>query len=259
MRFVVFAAIVLGVPSGLFVLLEPSSAEEAGPAMLALILLPSLAGALLARGLPREEVRRRSVVGGVGLAVGVTAAVVALSAVTGVATGAVRWLGTGTIGAAAGTLAASVVTSTLEELGWAAGGLRVARASLGRHAGLVALSVVWALWHPVVAAFAPAETVAMMFPRGDMFEPGPLIGFFVGLWAYRLLLTELRDQSASVWPAVAAHVTGNVLLGAPLGGGYASTPPEGPWWGFPSATGVFFAVAALVATWLVRRSAPRAP
>jgi len=255
LRFWLYVAMVLGLPSLTFVALQPTTHAEAEPGMLVLIVVPALAGFLVTRGLDRREPAAPwSVMRGVLLGSAVTLVIVGVSLALAVATGAARLTGEGAPEAAIGAIGAAVVTGTLEELGWAGGGLQVARNALGRWLGVGVLGLVWAAWHLQVAALAPAQTAASLFPRGDPFAPGPLVGFIFGCVAYRFLLTELRDASRSPWPAVAAHATGNIALGGLLAAGALVLPPEGPWVTFPSVNGIVFPIGALVAAALVHRA-----
>lgn len=244
-RFWALAVGVIGAPALAFAALAPADAEAAGPAMLVFLLSPALLANALAWGLPRRPARR--IGPAVGAAVAVTSGIIAVSALAAVAGGAL--VVGGEVDAAAGAAGAvsGAVTSTLEELGWAAGGIAVARASLGPRLGVVGLGVVWAAWHLVVAAMAPPEVVRGLFGTADSLGAARIGLFVLGCVAYRVVLTALRDRADAVWPAVAAHATGNVILGGLIGSGWARLAPDGPWVAFPGPTGVPFLVAAAVA------------
>ncbi|MEQ1571854.1 MAG: lycopene cyclase family protein, partial [Myxococcota bacterium] len=250
-RFWALTAGVIGGPALAFAALAPTDAATAGPAMLVFLLGPALVGNALAWGLPRLPARRAA--SAVGLAVGLTAAIIAVGALGAVAGGALVLGGKVDLAAALTGALGGALTSTLEELGWAAGGLTVARAGLGPRLGVLGLGLVWAGWHLVVAALGPPEVVLGLFGTA-----GPLgawrIGLFVaGCVAYRVLLTALRDRADAVWPAVAAHVTGNVLMGGLIASGWATLAPEGPWLLFPGPTGLpFLAATVAAAAWLRR-------
>lgn len=251
-RLLLFTAWVLGAPSLAFQVLAPTDAESAGPAMLVFILSPALAGFVLSRGLPGQpSTTNAQKLRGVGLAFVVTLTTILLSTGAAVALGA---LVRGTPAAGAGAaIASAFITSTLEELGWAAGGLAIVRAALPERVAIPTLGVVWACWHLVIAAFAPPEVAIGMFPLGTPFALA-LAGFVLGCVALRLLLTELRDRAGTVWAAAVGHVVGNVLLGALLGSGVLAFSPDGPWWAFPGPTGLVFFTLTMMAWRLVRRA-----
>lgn len=253
-RLLLFTAWVLGAPSLAFYVSAPTHAESAGPAMLVFILSPAIAGFVLSRGLKKQESSRpvTQKLAGLALAVGVTLTTYLASTIAAVASGAlVR--GTPAAGPGAGAAVASaLVTSTLEELGWAAGGLAIFRAALPERLAIPTLGVVWACWHLVVAAFAPPEIATGMFPLGSPFSL-LLPGFVLGCVALRLLLTELRDRAWTVWAAAAGHAVGNVILGALLGSGTLSFAPDVGWWAFPGPTGIVFFALTMSAWGLLRR------
>jgi len=248
-RFVAFVAAVLGLPAAAFLVVAPTDAETAGPPMLVFLATPALAAFLLSRGLPRPRTTPKPAL---LPAVGLTAALVTV-------TGAIAWAA-GTVGpgpgfdpsAAIGAVAVALITSTVEELGWAAGGTTVSRAALGPRVGVLALGLVWAAWHLVVAALAPPVTVGGMFGMGDL-TPARVTCFVLGVVVYRIVLTALRDRADALWPAAAAHATGNVVLGGALGSGALAFTPDGPWWAFPGPTGLPFLVGAAAIAVLLRR------
>ena len=245
-----------GAPTAAFLALAPVDAAAAGPAMLVFLLAPATGGFVFSRGLVRPPARAwgRPAL----LATLLAASLVGIGLLTGLVGGAVapgdRFdLAGGAAGAATG-----VVTSTLEELGWAAGGLAIARAAFGRQLGVFVLGALWAPWHLVVARFAPADQVLAMFGATAPLEEGRILAFVVGCVAYRALLTRLQDRADAIWPAVAGHVAGNVLAGGLFGSGLLRLVPDGPWAFFPGPTGLPFLIGTLAAVvWLDRR-APRA-
>ena len=256
LRFVVFAARTLGAPALAFLALAAQDAEAAGPAMLVLLLSPALAGFVLTRGLGPAP-SAGPTLPAVAVALGAMSAVIAVSALGAFAGGTLVAAGPF---APAGVFPGAVtglVTSTLEELGWGAGGLVLARRALGERAGVLALGLLWSAWHLVVAGLAPPAIVVGMFGTDHPLEPARLASFIAGCVAFRHLITLLQRRSNNVWPAVAAHATGNVLLGALLGSGVARLDPEGPWAWFPGPTGLPFIAATLVAIVVATRADAR--
>lgn len=253
-RWAAFSGAVIGLPAAAFFAVAasavgPVDAEAAGPAMLVFLATPAIAAFLLSRGL-RVALRPRRPA--LGRAVGLTAALVSVTA-------GIAWLA-GTLGpgpgldpqALVGALLGAVVTSTVEELGWAAGGTTIARAALGPKAGPIGLGVLWAAWHLVIAALAPAVIVTGMFGAGPLSAPR-MVCFVLGVVVYRVFLTALRDRADAWWPAAAAHVTGNVVLGGMIGSGAVMLTEDGPWWAFPGPTGVPFLLGAAALAAFARR------
>lgn len=256
LRYAAFALWTLGAPALAFLALAPKDANEAGPAMLVLLLSPALAGFVATRGLPTQPPGGPTLPA-VGLAFGVMCAVITVSTLGAFAGGAL--VPTGSF-VAAGALPGAItglVTSSLEELGWGAGGITLARRAFGPRVGVLSLGVLWAAWHLVVAALAPPAVVLGMFGTEHPLAPARVVAFIVGCVAFRILVTALRDRSNNVWPAVAAHATGNVLLGALVGSGVARIDADGPWALFPGPTGLPFLLAtAAAAALLLRRDDP---
>jgi membrane protease YdiL (CAAX protease family) len=107
---------------------------------------------------------------------------------------------------------AAVVTSifvqiitggTGEELGWRGFLLPRLRARIGSTAAVVAMSLLWALWH--VPAFYTPGMPHQSMPMGPMLTLTALFGVFLGALFYR--------AGDSVLPTMAAHISLNVILG----------------------------------------------
>ena len=249
LRFASFVTLVLGAPALAFRLLAPETAEAAGPAMLVFLLTPALAGWGLSLGVrPVPQARHPAVVAAIGISLAIVGASTAVSFAGG------SWVlgGTLNLSAAATGMVSGLLTSTFEELGWSAGGIRLARGALGPRAGVVGLGVVWACWHLVIATSAPAEVQLGMFGTDGPLGAPRVLAFVAGCVAYRVVLVALRDRADSVWPAVAAHAAGNVLLNAIIGSGWARLDPAASWVTFPGPTGLPFLAFTLAAVVGVR-------
>lgn len=254
-RYALLTAWVLGGPSLAFLALQPADEAAAGPAMLVFILAPATGAWLFSRGLPAVDAPADAPVGSTSaLAVRLMLGITLLNLPLALGTGALQ-AGPGfDPRGAIGGVVSGFLTSALEELGWAAGATRIARAAGGRDGGVFALGFVWAAWHLVVAAFAPPEAVRSMFGTDAALDAGRIASFVAGCVALRFLITALRDRADRLWPAVAAHATGNVVLGALIGGGLVRLDPAAPWWFFPGPTGVGFLALTLGALAWVRRA-----
>lgn len=241
-RFIGFVVGSVGLPALVFLVSRPYHAAEAQPAMLALLLSPVTFGWLTTRGFARSppSARPTTTLRAVGLALAVMGMLIMGSIAAAFAAGAMVLAGPAILGRGVAGAVMGMATSTLEELGWAAGGTALARGVAGPRLGIAVLGLVWAAWHLVVAGFAPPETVVGMFGTEHPFVPGRLISFVLAFVAFRFLLTTLRDRADNVWPAVAGHAFGNVLLGALLGSGWAKLVPDGPWVFFPGPAGSRF-------------------
>jgi len=260
LRFVLFTLLALGVPALAIALLPPGTADQPSLGMVVLIVMPMVAGFAVTRGLPRPERQGRAWLA-LGLAALLVLGIMAVTTPIGWLAGIVSWTGAPVaVGGAVAGLISALITSTLEELGWAAGGLRTARRGLGRTGGVIALGLVWGTWHLIPAALAPQDPITSgIFPLGSPFTPGVLVGFFAGVLAYRVLLTELQDLAGGrVWPAVVAHVAGNVWFGVLVGSGLLAFSAEGPWWAYPSIIGLPFVVLSALAALGVHRLRTRA-
>jgi membrane protease YdiL (CAAX protease family) len=248
LKFAVFVVSVL-VPSGALMAARDPQLVQLGE--LVMILSPAIAGAVLNLGLGDRG--RRTRWPWVGLAMVVTL-LVALGAL------AMAWVG----GAAsfrpsglapAGVLAqagASALTSVLEELGWAGGGLALAVKAMGRRWGVLTLGLVWAAWHLI-----PTFLNVGLFPELEAAPPAMLAAFVVACLIYRDLLTGLRERADSWMAAAAAHAAPNILLSGLAAAGLGLFERPEAWPLFPAPGGLVFPLLALVALLVLRRVAPR--
>lgn len=247
LRFAAFCIIVIGAPAALMAAGEP---ELTDLGTLVMILSPGVAGLALNLGLGNrgERTRWRWVAWGpaVALTVVVAALVVSLAA-GGSAFGGARLPAEG----AAATMGGSALTSVLEELGWAGGGLALAVKALGRRWGVAALGLVWALWHLVPVWFAVG-----LFPQLEVGPPAMLAAFVVSCLVYRELLTLLVERARSWLAAAAAHAAPNLLLAGLMSTGLVLQTSPGAWWLFPAPGGLIFPLAAAAAIWALRRRGP---
>lgn len=141
LRFAVFALLVLGAPALLMGSHQPDLRDLG---KLVMILSPALAGNLLAVGLARARFQTRPAA--ILRAAGVTLSIVLGATGVALALGAAGFAPThASPRALAVAMAASGLTSILEELGWALGGLTLARAAFGERGGVLMLGGVWAL------------------------------------------------------------------------------------------------------------------
>lgn len=247
-KFAVFAAIVLGLPAGLVSL---GVSHGLDLAKLALILSPAIVGfALNGRLGPRGE---RARLGQVGFAAAVTLAVAVGALAVALAASAVDFSGPRLAPAAtSAALATTTVTSVLEELGWAGGGLALATAAMGPRFGVAVLGVVWAAWHVI-----PSWAHIGLFPQLETGPPAMIAMFVVSAVIYRELLTLMRERAQTWWAAAAGHAAPNIALTAAVCIGLSGLQRPSPWLLFPAPGGVVFALLALAAVLVIRRKAPR--
>lgn len=246
MKFAVFVLAVLVLPGGLMSL----GGQMVDLGKLAMILSPGLAGLILNRGLGERGVKPRW--GAVALGAGVTLAVAVLALVPAFASG-VAAIRQPSAGAQAVATAVGVVTltSVLEELGWAAGGLALAVSAFGRRAGVAILGLVWAAWHLI-----PAMLKVGLFPDLEAAPPAMLAAFVASCLIYRELLTMLRERARSWWGAAVGHAAPNMLLAGAMAGGLGAFDLGAGWWFFPAPGGLVFPLLALAAILWLRRRAP---
>ncbi len=249
LRFAIFALLVLAVPGGLMALDDPRVGDLG---KLALILTPALAG--LALGGWRSLLGRRPAWSWVALSAAVTLAVAALSLAAAFAVG-VAAVRQPTAGSAilAQTVGAVALTSVLEELGWAGGGLALAVAAFGRRWGVAILGLVWAAWHLI-----PVALKIGLFPDLEAAPPAMLAAFVASCLVYRELLTRLRERAGTWLAAAAGHAAPNMALAAAMAGGLGAFDLTAGWWAFPAPGGlVFLALALLAVLGVGRPSSPR--
>lgn len=241
-RFLAFLVIVLGLPA---LLMSRGGQQMIDLGKLSLVLLPGVAGLILNGGLGKETIARSW--RRVGLAAGVTISVSVGTLAVSLAAGAAAFGGpnsdaTGAVLA----MGATGLTSVLEELGWAGGGLALAQKACGRRLGVLILGLAWASWHLI-----PTFLRVGLFPELEAAPPAMLAAFVAGCLVYRDLLTRLRLRAGTWLAAAAAHAAPNVLLTGLVGAGLMIQTPGADWRLFPAPGGLGFlglAVAALV--WL---------
>ena len=239
-----FCLIVLVLPGALMVLGDPQLVDLG---KLALILSPAVAGLALNVGLGSrgERVQWRCV--GVAALITLTIAGLALAAslVAGVSVfGGERMAPA----SAAAALGATMLTSVLEELGWAGGGLALALKAFGRRAGVLILGLVWAAWHLI-----PAYLAVGLFPELEAAPPLMLVAFVVACLIYRELLTRFVERSHSWLAAAAGHAAPNLMFTGFVASGLVLLERPEAWPLFPAPGGLVFPALALAAVLALRR------
>jgi uncharacterized protein len=236
--FGVFVAIVLGLPAALMAAGEPRLADLG---KLAMIVLPGPAGWILNRGLGDRGQRARW--SWVALAAAITLAVAIGALGVAMAAGAARFQASG---ASPGVLlkaaGASGLTSVLEELGWAGGGLALAVKALGRRWGVLVLGLVWAAWHLV-----PVVLRAGLFPDLEAGPPGMIAAFVASCVIYRALLTDLRMRARTWLAAAVGHAAPNILVAGLAAAGLGGFHDPARWPLYPAPGGLVFPALALIA------------
>lgn len=243
-EFAAFVAVVLVLPGVLMATRDPQLIDIG---KLLMILSPALMGLILNRGLGDRGKKARWA--WVGLAAAVTLTIVAIAVSVAMAAGAVSFQPAapdpGAILASAGM---SALTSLLEELGWAGGGLALAIAAFGRRWGVVVLGLVWAAWHLV-----PAFLRVGLFPQLEAAPPAMILAFVISCLIYRELLTAFRERASTWWAAAAGHAAPNVVLAGLIAAGLGGFDRSDTWPYFPAPGGLVFPVLVLVAVLLLRR------
>lgn len=243
-RFVLFCLLVLGLPAALMSTGEP---ELIDAGKLALILGPAIAGLALNLGLGNRSERVRWRVVAVAALTTLVVAAVALSASLAMGASTLNGQAFG-IEAAASALGGTLLTSVLEEVGWAGGGLALACKAFGRRIGVAVLGFVWAAWH-----LSPAFLRIGLFPELEAAPPLMLLAFVVSCLIYRELLTVFVERARSWIAAALAHAAPNVLITAFITQGLVVLERSAAWPLFPAPGGLLFPVLVLAALLLIRR------
>lgn len=241
-RFLAFVAIVLGLPAAF---MAQGGQQMTDLGKLALILSPGVAGLILNGGLGARDGARRW--GVVPLAAGVTTLIAAGALSISLAAGSAE-LGEprASFAGTAAALGATGLTSVLEELGWAGGGLALAVKAWGRRTGVTVLGLVWAAWHLV-----PTFLRVGLFPDLEAAPPAMIAAFVVACLVYRELLTRLRERAGTWLAAAAGHAAPNLLFTGLIGAGVVLAPAGADWRLFPAPGGLIFPLLALAALlWL---------
>jgi hypothetical protein len=249
LKFGMFVAFVLAPPASLMATGEPRLVDLG---KLAMILSPGLAGLVLNRGLGDRGNQARWA--WAGLAVAFTLAVAVGALAVAMAAGAVSFQSSGAPPSAILTAAGvSALTSVLEELGWAGGGLALALKALGRRWGVLVLGLVWAAWHLI-----PVVLRVGLFPDLEAGPPGMIVAFVASCLVYRELLTVLRERAHTWLAAAAGHAAPNIVLAGLMAAGLGGFHRTGGWVFFPAPGGLVFPTLALGAVfalqWLARRA-----
>lgn len=249
-RFVLFATIVLGAPAWLMAAPDPGLVDLG---KLTMILSPAIAGLALSPQLfgRRSKVRWDWVARSGALTLAVALASAAVAMLAGAADFHARAMSLAAILAPA---SASALTSVLEELGWASGGLVLAEAAYGRRWGVMVLGLVWAAWHLV-----PVVLHAGLFPYLEAAPPLMIAAFIISCLIYRELLTRLRERSGSWLGAAAGHAFPNALLAGLMAAGLTVSEHPRDWAFFPAPGGVAFPIFALIAVLVIARAASMRP
>ncbi|OYU71111.1 MAG: hypothetical protein CFE28_14595 [Alphaproteobacteria bacterium PA2] len=242
LRFAAFGLGVLLLPA---VLIGSGQTDLQNLGKLAMILGPAVLGNALAWGLKTErpalrpsEILRAAII---------TLAIVLSATATALILGKAHLGGLSpTPQAVATAMAGSGLTSVLEELGWAAGGLTLARQALGPRLGVLGLGAIWALWHLV-----PVHFRIGLFPDLETAPPAMIAAFIAACLVYRALLTRLCDCAGSWLGAAAGHAAPNIVMAGLIAGGLGGW--SGSWWAFPAPGGlIFLALAAGALIWVSR-------
>lgn len=243
-KFGVFVALVLALPASLMATGDPRFVDLG---KLTMILTPGLAGLALNRGLGGRTTGPRWI--WVGIAAAITLAIaigaLAVAGVFGLVTPGSGHAAVDDIAKAAGV---SALTSVLEELGWAGGGLALAISAFGRRWGVRILGLLWAAWHLI-----PAGLGIGMFPDLEAGPPGMIVAFVAACLIYRELLTLLRERAGSWLAAAAGHAAPNILLAGLIAAGLGGFQRPDAWMLFPAPGGLVFPMLALIAVFALQR------
>lgn len=249
LRFLAFVGLVLAPSTALMATGDPRLIDIG---KLVMILSPAVVGLALNLGTGDRKGERHwtwvPAAAAVSLAISGTALAVAI------AVGAAKFPGGVAPSQGVGVaMAASAVTSVLEELGWAGGGLALATAALGRRWGVLVLGLVWAIWHLI-----PTFLRVGLFPDLEAGPPAMIAAFIVACLVYRELLTTLRERAGTWLAAAAAHAAPNILFAGLIAAGMSLGGPAS-WTFFPAPGGLVFPALALVAMLGLRARARRTP
>jgi hypothetical protein len=244
LRFVVFIIIVLGLPAGLMAATDPQLVDLG---KLAMILSPAVAG--LALSTKRWSRGSATSWGWISGAAAITLLITLGALSVAIAVGAASFrLEDTPLDAVMRSAGGSALTSVLEELGWAGGGLTLAIAAFGRRWGVLVLGLVWAAWHLV-----PVVLKVGLFPYLETAPPLMIPAFIASCLIYRELLTVLRERSGSWLGAAAGHAAPNILLAGLLAAGVELSDRTEDWPFLPAPGGLVFPLLALVALKALRR------
>jgi membrane protease YdiL (CAAX protease family) len=242
---VLFVVIVLALPAGLMATADPQLVDLG---KLTMILSPAVAGlALSTKRWNRGSGMSWSWVSGAA-AITLFVAVGALGVAFAVGAASFQLQET-PFDAVIGSAGGSALTSVLEELGWAGGGLTLAIAACGRRWGALVLGLVWAAWHLV-----PVALHVGLFPYLEAAPPLMIAAFVGSCLIYRELLTVLRERSGSWLGAAAGHAAPNVLLAGLLAAGVGLSDRAEDWPYFPAPGGLVFPLLALAALLVLHRT-----
>ncbi|MCI3135230.1 type II CAAX prenyl endopeptidase Rce1 family protein [Phenylobacterium aquaticum] len=246
-RFAAFVAIVLGLPGLMMAAADPRLSDLG---KLTLILSPAVAGLALNRGFGDRG--QKPAWGWVAIAVACTLAIAAGALAVAFAGGAAGFKSLGAPPSAIlAAMGGSALTSVLEEMGWAGGGLALAVAALGRRWGVLVLGLVWAAWHLI-----PVALKIGLFPDLEAGPPGMIAAFVAACVVYRTLLSDLRTRARTWMAAAAGHATPNLVFAGLAAAGLGGFHDPARWMLFPAPGGLVFPALALGVVLALRRLAP---
>ncbi len=203
LKFLFFCAFVLGVPAWL---MSQSEVQTRDLGKLIMITSPAIMGLLLNWG--TGDRGTKPVWRGVWIAAAVSLAILVASVAIAMLSGHTRFGGPSLAPEVLGTaLGTTLLTSVLEELGWAAGGLALAVKAFGRRLGVMFLGLVWACWHLVPTYFKVG-----LFPDLEAASAANILTFIITCVVYRELLTMLRERAKTWLAAAVAHALPNLIF-----------------------------------------------
>ncbi len=244
LKFILFCAAVLGLPA---LLMPQPEAQTRDLGKLIMITSPAILGLLLNWG--TGDRGTKPVWRAVGVSAGVSFAILVVSVAIAMLTGHTRFGGSVMVPQAlSAALGTTLLTSVLEELGWAAGGLALAIKAYGRRFGVLLLGVVWACWHLVPAYFKLG-----LFPDLEAASTAHIITFVITCVIYRELLTLLRERAQTWLAAAVAHALPNLVFAGLIGLGIQGFGVK-DWPLTPVPGGSIFLVVAGFAILLLSRS-----